>query len=72
MQITTKYNLGQEVWFMKDNEIKHASIYDIPKIQVLYSGRGGYGTGITYGFNSLGEYPEDRLFPTKEELIKSL
>ena len=71
MTITTKYNIGDKVWM---------AFFDTPKEVVI--------TGIKYtllgislickyynkhtGYESEVEIPEELLYPTKEELLKSL
>ena len=70
MTIETKYNIGQEVWFQtlginyiaKVMEIR-MRIFSDNDIIINYSlERSGY----------YNERNEDDLFPTKEELLKSL
>lgn len=64
MTIETKYNIGDEVWFMFINEPFQSKVYDyIGGKEKLY--RCKFFLQSTYE-------REDRLFPTKEELIKSL
>lgn len=69
MKIETKYELGQEVWFMHANKpilmpIKHITV-DVHDI--------GQAT-IQYVFQADGDIwlTEHKLFSTKEELIASL
>ena len=66
MTIETKYNIGDEVWIMSDNRpitlriIRMTIFYDDVKTEVLYR-------------TTCGKYlNEQDLFPTKEELLKSL
>ena len=71
MKIETKYDIGQGVWFNVNShtvkgvvsEINARFIHD--KLTVVY--------GIDYS-NYIGysQVEEDNLFPTKEELLKSL
>jgi hypothetical protein len=69
MTIETKYNIGDEVWFIEENEPKSDVILGI-EINV-YKGR----QFIEYLFAN-DSYPyglnESELFPTKGELLKSL
>lgn len=64
MTIETKYNIGDEVWFMHHRGFPHcdrvASIHIMSDLSILY-----------YLEVSLSR-EEDELFHTKEELIKSL
>lgn len=67
MTIETKYKIGDEVWYSLKGNVYH-EIIDHIEIDVGKKGE----THIYY--NSEGNFPhkEDRLFPTKEELLKSL
>lgn len=67
MTIETKYNIGDEVWYSLKGNVYH-EIIDHIEIDVGKSGV----THIYY--NSEGKFPhrEDKLYPTKEELLKSL
>lgn len=69
MTIETKYNIGDEVWFLYNREPVNK---DIRAIKTGTSRRLQY---IKYVFreNELSfEKDESELFPTKEELLKSL
>ena len=78
MKIETKYDIGQEVWVMKDNRPQK---FKVNGISVEYQD-GMYKSCIHSGIASvhydLGQrmnpmiYGEIYLFPTKEELLKSL
>jgi hypothetical protein len=70
MTIETKYNIGDEVWFMalckrKKGVIKTMTIwvFDDGDIEIKYSVE---KSGFFY------HRYENHLFPTKEELLKSL
>lgn len=69
MDIKTKYDLGQSVFFMEDNRVKE-DIIDSIHIDVKYLGSKRVGR-FCY---RIGDKPylESHLFPTKEELLKSL
>lgn len=67
MTIETKYNIGDEVWYKGFKEIFHDRISNIRidvdcigEIQIYYE---------LWGSVTKDEY---KLFPTKEELLKSL
>lgn len=64
MTIETKYNIGDEVWFMGHQGYPHrdrvASIRIMSDLSILY-----------YLEVNLSR-EENELFPTKEELVKSL
>lgn len=65
MMIDTKYDIGQKVWFMYQNECVNMEIEDI-RIQTnpLY---------IQYVFNNRSIWLSVKyIFSTKEELLKSL
>lgn len=78
MKIKTKYDIGQEVWVMKDNRPQKFKVNGI-SVECL---DGMYNSCIHSGIEAvkydLGErmnpmiYSEIYLFPTKEELLKSL
>ena len=89
MTIETKYNIGDDVWFMINNTAQRARILEI---QCVYRDR----AGIRFSFFGLGKcdpeeeliisywldhtrakdtyvnLTESSLFPTKDELLKSL
>ena len=82
MKIETKYNIGQEVWYMEDN---HTELGEICGYNISYGEGDYYGSFMTGEPKSLITYyikgskssvgclcAEDKLFPTKEELLKSL
>lgn len=91
MTIETKYNIGDEVWFMEDNAAVYGDVANI-KIEVynhIYSTNPipfiiepattkiEVRCKVTYEVNYEGtnkklERCEEKLFPTKEELLKSL
>lgn len=65
MTISTKYNIGETVWFMHDNKCVSKKIVNI-RIDVD-------DLCIIYVFNENGMWlSEKRLYSTKEELLKSL
>lgn len=84
MTIETKYNIGDEVWLRYGDRIKEAEIIDLkatvvflsPKPTITYSVRvkkeeGGFWLNRDKTIKVLPLY-EEMLFPTKEELLKSL
>lgn len=80
MTIETKYNLGDEVWFMADNRANKGIIYGFAGEQACHSIKDGEPRGvytdlvyivcIVEGYMS--KMYDCDLFPTKEELLKSL
>lgn len=70
MTIETKYNIGDEIWFMKDNRPVQTLIIDI-RIYVAYKGNGQSITDITYGTDSCEKH-QDEVYTSKKELLESL
>ena len=68
MKIETKYDIGQEVWFFHYGKIFKDIITHRMTIAVG-NRRDNVAIYRTRNFNNLAEY---ELFPTKEELLKSL
>ena len=71
MTIETKYNIGDEVWFMNENKVYVSFIEDV-RVK-----RNSKNTKIEYMVESMqkkdfGLKEESALFPSKEELLKSL
>jgi hypothetical protein len=71
MAIETRYNIGDEVWFMNENKVYVSFIEDV-RVK-----RNSKNTKIEYMVESMqkkdfGLKKEQDLFPTKEELLKSL
>lgn len=76
MKIETKYNIGDEVWYMESNK---AWSRTITTIRVTIYGKINI---VEYGYQNHPECGDERthwlerhecrLFPTKEELLKSL
>jgi hypothetical protein len=81
MTIETKYNIGDEVWFMADNKAHKAIIYGFLCEQACHYIKDGeprcvytnldYIVSIDQGGHTSKMYDCD-LFPSKEELLKSL
>ena len=76
MTIKTKYNIGDEVWFMNANKVSTMKVWDIDiQIRTSFDGQyvyGDYYRVYYYDFGSHNKVNESDLFPTKEELLKSL
>ena len=66
MKIETKYNIGQEVWLL----IK-GKPYKFTITSYKYEG-GNLICGLVDDICRYFELPESVIFPTKEELLKSL
>ena len=69
MTIETKYNIGDEVW-IQYNMMPEKMI--ITHINCYCRKRGTLKTEIRYVLNNVLSVDERVLFPTKEELLKSL
>ena len=67
MTIETKYNIGDEVWFLHQNK---AVLGKIEQISTLYREEYAKPYEEYYLFNDW--YGIELLYPTKEELLKSL
>lgn len=71
MIIETKYNIGDEVWFIWENKAQSAKIVDIWNITIKPEHL------VTYQLDMMWRdapllFKEFALYPTKEELLKSL
>lgn len=83
MTIETKYNIGNEVWMIRDNEVQKHEIRSItinktPTAFIIY-----YSFADMFNLEECKDsefstdmglewWREEKLFPTKEELLKSL
>lgn len=69
MRLKTKYNIGQEVWTLDffeqpcKSEILSISTFNLYKKEHDY---------VSYYIHNIGKRKEKEIFPTKEELLKSL
>ena len=71
MDIKTKYDLRQSVFYMDNNKVKEGAI-DRIHIDAQYNAEDNK-VKISYRlFTSAKYYEDDEIFPTKEELLKSL
>ena len=71
MKIETKYDIGHEVWCLLDHSLAQGKI---SKISIDVDGHGEY-IDVSYFVKSVmvnGWICEKYIFPTKEELLKSL
>lgn len=70
MEIKTKYNIGDKVFLLIRNKVERYPIVDI-RIEVS-----GMRKNTSYRLQTKAGhteyYSEDEVFPTKEELLKSL
>lgn len=76
MTIETKYNIGDEVWFMTNNKPTTMRVWDITiEIKTKFDGQYVYGDYYRIYYHDYGNkntVKENNLYPTKEELLKSL
>lgn len=74
MEVKTKFNLGDEVWMMESNKAVSGSIKELT-INIRFNGKNTIKYAIKVLWKShiwdTTRY-EEELFPTKEELLKSL
>lgn len=66
MKIETKYDIGQEVWYI--DELYFNTQYPAGKfaLAVILDSINYDNEGITYYCKECGEYKEENLYPTKE------
>ena len=71
MDIKTKYDIGQSVFYMDNNKVKEGTI-DRIHIDAQYNATDNK-VKISYRlFTTAKFYGDNELYPTKEELLKSL
>lgn len=77
MEIKTKYNIGDAVWVIAGNKVQHLRIeaieVSIGKTMITEDGDfsiSEYKTSYSVGWGNWCK--ESDIFPTKEELLKSL
>lgn len=66
MKIETKYDIGQEVWTLVANRLYKGKVLSF-KVDVSLA-----GVNVHYIIGKGVLLSEEKLFPTKEELLKSL
>lgn len=72
MEIKTKYDLWQEVFFLHNNKV-HSFQIDSISVKVIALGGSEEEIEISYKLcGSTDSFDEKDLFATKEELLKSL
>ena len=73
MTIETRYNIGDKVWFMYNNSVKCEPIIKINAlIEKDINSTNIHITILYHLYDYDTSYIESKLFPTKEELLKSL
>lgn len=68
METKTKYNIGDKVWLIRDNRAQRS---DITRVVISVESSDNYEVSYSLHFGDT-EFPEDQLFSSKEELLKSL
>lgn len=68
MEIKTKFNVGDKVFYMRDNRVQSG---EVRGMQVLIH-RSEADVIVYVSFGDQRGYTEDVLFESKEELLKSL
>lgn len=72
MEIKTKYNIGDEVWAIVDNEIQKSKVFGF-RILILAKTTEPHYIDIVYSLQKGFDWvSEDKIFSTKQELINSL
>lgn len=73
MKIKTKYSIGDTVWFMHENQIQQGIVSFI-SVDIRSDGECMEKYTITHGFNgmTIARHYVEKIFPTKEALLKSL
>ena len=75
MTLTTKYDIGKEVFYMEDNRIKSMIIQAVYAKKQSYFDNSIAEQKTQYSSDMYGEknfIDEKKLFPSREELIASL
>ena len=73
MIVEIKYNIGDKVWFMYNNSVKCEPIIKINAlIEKDMNSTNIHITILYHLYDYCTSYIESKLFPTKEELLKSL
>jgi hypothetical protein len=70
IQIETNHNMGDIVFFLNDDKIKCGAIYKM-EITLDENGQRSY-LFVRDANNDISVVPEERVFPSKEQLIQSL
>ena len=67
MEVNTKYDIGDTVWFILQNKAHHGEItgYNVTVDETM-------NIVVIYTIHHDNKRPENKVFKTKEELLKSL
>lgn len=71
MTINTKYNIGDSLYSMKDNAVVCEYITSI-LTDTQIDHKGNIKTDVRYRVNNARVLQEDKVFSSKEELLKTL
>ena len=71
MTINTKYSIGDSIYSMYNNKVYHEHITSILTDTQINS-KGVIKTEVRYKTNNARVLDEDKVFSSKEELLKSL
>ena len=71
MMITTKYTIGQSHWLIESNMVQEEKVISV-HTETLGRGDAPPYTTIKYKMNGGRYVDEDRIVPTKEQLLQSL
>ena len=66
--MTTKFNIGDKVWLIIDNQALRS---DITRVIISVESPDNYEVSYSLHYRDT-EIPEEQLFSTKEELLKTL
>ena len=77
MEIKTKFNMGDEIYFVTQNGIRHGKIvkFNISTqslVRLEYGGIVHFDLKVTYDTDNYEELREEHCFSTKKELIDYL
>lgn len=76
MSIKTKYDIGESVWFIRNNKVQNCNVLGIHfrmgQCKDSSGAMSDIGTWIRYILGPTWELDEELLFPTKQELLESL
>lgn len=73
LRSTSKYATGQKVWMIRHNKVVEGEIRSIRLKEITMSFQGTFpDPEFLYYIDQYGDWNENDLFPSKEELLKSL
>ena len=72
MTIKTKFNVGDEIFYLGDNQVKTTIIISIYTHSWYVEKEDRVFTTIKYDFEDIDKRYEDEIFATKQDLLNSL